>query len=176
MKHPLRRTLPASLLAFAFAACASPPEYDYHFGEVDSYAWKEPPGFASGTDVGQSGELADFERRVERRLERRGIDLVPKDRAQIVLSGQIRIDTRTHELDPNYSVYSAERFEVAILQLQVYDRAERRLVWSGEEEQRLRTTGHRFGRRLVEEFSDTDEPRQWRIYDMVDKLIDRLPE
>jgi hypothetical protein len=178
MNTLLLRLLSSALLAITLAGCAGGPgpASDFDFGGVTTYAWKEPASFGRGATDGEQGELADFERRVQRMLERRGIELVAKDRAQILLSGQILIDERTHELDPNYSVYSAERFEVAILSLEVYDRKNRKLVWTDDEESRLRTTGRRFGRRLVEEFSATDEVRRWRIYDMVDALLARLPE
>lgn len=174
----LFRLLPPAVLALVLVGCTGAPgaSTNFDFGNVTTYAWKEPPTFARGTTDGENGELADFERRVQRVLERRGIELVAKDRAQILLSGQILIDNRTHELDPNYSVYSAEQFEVAILSLEVFDKKNRSLVWTDDEERRLRTTGRRFGRRLVEEFSETGEERKWRIYDMVDELLKRLPE
>ncbi len=85
------------------------------------------------------------------------------------------VDRRTRALDPNYSVYSAEEFEVATLTLDVYDRKSRTLVWSDREQQRLRTTGQRFGGRLAEDFTPTAEHRNWQVYGMVDALLARLP-
>ncbi|MCK5941393.1 MAG: DUF4136 domain-containing protein [Planctomycetes bacterium] len=173
------RLFSLALLAscLALAACAGPAriDADFDFGAVDSYAWKEPPSYASPAAGGEPGELDDLARRVQRQLERRGIELVAKPRARVLLSATLRIETRVEQLDPNYSVYSAQQFEVCTMTLDVYDRERRQLVWSDRTTRRLRTTGHRFGRRLAEEFSPTDQPRDWQIHDMVDELIARLP-
>lgn len=178
MKKLLRPSLLSALLLVASAGCAGTHGVasDYDFADVATYAWRQPPKFAKGTKDGEEEELRDFERRVQRVMERRGIELVPKDRAQILLAGEVRVDQRTQTMDPNYSVYSAEQYEMAILTLEAFDRTKRQLVWTDSEELRLRTTGRRFGRRLVEEFTETGDERRWRIYDMVDALLARWPE
>ena len=176
---PITRFAHAIALAALLAGCAGGhPQLldpDFDFGDVVSYAWKEAPRFDGGRAEGEDDELRDLERRVERDLERRGIRLVAKERAQIVLSVSIAIETRERPLDPNYSVYSAEEFEVATLTLDVYDRKSRTLVWSDREQRRLRTIGQRFGGRLAEDFTPTDEQRDWQVYGMVDALLARLP-
>lgn len=171
------RLQPLWLIASVLAGCAGAPTMDatYDFAAVRSYAWKEPVRYANGVESGEEGELSDFERRGRRVLERRDVLLVPKPRAEILLSGQILVERRTRALDPNYSVYSAEEFEVATLTLDVYDRKSRTLVWSDREQQRLRTTGQRFGGRLAEDFTPTAEHRNWQVYGMVDALLARLP-
>ena len=166
--------------AALFAACAGAPanvlDPAFDFGAVLSYAWKEPPRFAAGAaDEDGDGALRDLERRVARVLARRGIEQVQKERAQVVLSGALAIDTRERPLDPNYSVYSAEQYEVATLTLQVYDRRRRALVWTDAESLPLRTVGRRFGRRLVEDWTPTGDERRWRVDAMVDALLERLP-
>ena len=168
---------PRWLLVALLAGCAGAPTTDvtYDFAAVRSYAWKEPVRYADGVESGEEGELSDFERRVRRVLERRDVLLVPKPRAEVLLSGRILVERRPRALDPNYSVYSAEEFEVATLTLDVYDRKSRTLVWSDREQQRLRTTGQRFGGRLAEDFTPTDEQRDWQVYGMVDALLARLP-
>ena len=177
----LRIILSTAALALA-SSCAGTPDNvldpDFDFGGVVSYAWKEAPRFAAAATAtdGEEDELRDFERRVERVLERRGIGLVPKERAQIVLSGSVGVETRERPLDPNYSVYSAEQYEVATITLEVYDRRRRELVWADDESSPLRTVGRRFGRRLVEDWAPSGEERRWRIYDMVDALLARLPK
>jgi len=168
---------PRWLLVALLAGCAGAPTTDvtYDFAAVRSYAWKEPVRYADGVESGEEGELSDFERRVRRVLERRDVLLVPKPRAEVLLSGRILVERRTRALDPNYSVYSAEEFEVATLTLDVYDRKSRTLVWSDREQRRLRTIGQRFGGRLAEDFTPTDEQRDWQVYGMVDALLARLP-
>ena len=174
-----------SLLAAAAAlgsACAGAPanvlDPAFDFGAVISYAWKEPPRFAAGAvGDGRDGDdaLRDLERRVARVLARRGIEQVQKERAQVVLSGALAIDTRERPLDPNYSVYSSEQYEVATLTLEVYDRRRRALVWTDAESLPLRTVGRRFGRRLVEDWTPTGDERRWRVDAMVDAVLERLP-
>ncbi|MGC6489475.1 MAG: hypothetical protein ACON4Z_17650 [Planctomycetota bacterium] len=167
---------PPGLALALLASCAGAPrgvvDPGFDFGDVVSYAWKEAPRFAAGAD---DGELRAFERRVERVLERRGIGLVEKRRAQVLLSGAIAIEERERQLDPNYSVHSAEKYELAVMTLEVYDRRRRALVWADDEPLPLRTVGRRFGRRLVEDWTPTGDDRRWRVDDMVDALLARLP-
>ena len=178
--HPIKKlALPLSLAALMTACVGGHPQLldpDFDFGDVVSYAWKEAPRFDGGMAEGEDDELRDLERRVERDLERRGIRLVAKERAQIVLSGTIAVETRERPLDPNYSVYASEQYEVATITLEVYERAARKLVWTDQETLPLRTVARRFGRRLVEDWSETGDERRWRVDDMVDALVGRLPE
>jgi len=177
---PITRFAHAIALAALLAGCAGGhPQLldpDFDFGDVVSYAWKEAPRFDGGMAEGEDDELRDLERRVERDLERRGIRLVAKERAQIVLSGTITVETRERPLDPNYSVYASEQYEVATITLEVYQRAARKLVWADQETLPLRTVARRFGRRLVEDWSETGDERRWRVDEMVDALVGRLPE
>ena len=83
---------------------------------------------------------------------------------------------RERPLDPNYSVYASEQYEVATITLEVYQRAARKLVWADQETLPLRTVARRFGRRLAEDWSETGDERRWRVDDMVDALVGRLPE
>ena len=165
------------LLVALLAGCAGAPTTDvtYDFAAVRSYAWKEPVRYADGVESGEEGELSDFERRVRRVLERLDVLLVPKPREEVLLSGRILVERRTRAIDPNYSVYSAEEFEVATLTLDVYDRKSRTLVWSDREQRRLRTTGQRFGGRLAEDFTPTDEQRVDHAVDLPVALLARLP-
>jgi hypothetical protein len=81
MNTLLLRLLSSALLAITLAGCAGGPgpASDFDFGGVTTYAWKEPASFGRGATDGEQGELADFERRVQRMLERRGFALQAAD-------------------------------------------------------------------------------------------------
>lgn len=164
-------------LASLLCGCAGAPGWnaDFAFDDVRAFAWKEPVQWIGADDEDQETVLSDFERRVGRNMQRMEINDGPPEQAQILLSGALRIETRTHQMDPVYSIYSEEQFEVATMTLQIYDRRGRDLIWSDQEELRICTTGHRFRKSRDEEWRATNHPRNWQIYTMVDALITRIP-
>ena len=164
-------------LALLLCSCASAPSWDagFAFDDVRVYAWREPAQWSGANDEDQERVLNEFERRVDRALQRMEVSDGPAEQAQILLSGALRIETRTHQMDPVYSIYSEEQYEVAIMTLQIRDRRGIDIIWSDREEVRICTTGHRFRRSRDEEWRKTDYPRNWQIFAMVDALIDRIP-
>lgn len=164
-------------LALSLCSCAGAPGWsaDFAFGEVRAYAWKEPLRWTGARDEDQETVLSDFQRRVGRNMKRLEISDGPAEQAQILLRGELGIETRTHQMDPVYSIYSEEQFEVASMTLEIYDQRGRDLIWTDREELRICTTGHRFRRTRDEEWRKTNHPRHWQIYAMVDALIARIP-
>ena len=176
--HRPARLLLLALLACAVTGCASNRgvlDPDFDFAGITSYAWRDAPSYAGGS-TDHPGELADFERRVQRVLEERGVQLVAKSDAQVLLTGVLSVVRRVEQSDPNFTNWTTTEYEVGTMTIEVYDRQRRKRVWSDELSRRLRDTARAFGGRLGNPMVETGERRDWRIYDMVDELLARLPK
>jgi hypothetical protein len=177
MRTAVRATLVAAFCLAASGCSGVDTDRDrsFDFAAVRNYAWKEPPQFA-GDAAGDDAEvlLTQVQRRIDRALTRRGIGLVDKPEADVVLSSKLRIETRVQDNDPQFAVFVAEEYEIAVLELEIFARAERRSVWSGRSQDRLRYVSR--GTSGVEvRFVPTDEPRSWHLDDMVDRITAKLP-
>jgi hypothetical protein len=174
---PVRAALVAALW-FTASGCSGVDtnrDRSFDFAVVRNYAWKEPPQFVGDAeDDDVEGLLTQAQRRIDRALTRRGIALVDKSEADVVLSAKLRVETRVQDNDPQFAVFVAEEYEVGTLELEIFERLQRRSVWSGRSHDRLRyssraTTG------VEVRFVPTDEPRTWHLDDMVDRITAQLP-
>lgn len=178
MRPPAAAPTWLPFLCCAFAACAgvattSAPDYD--FAAATTYAWKDPPQLLGEADPAEEAAvLGELQRRVDRLLERRGMKLVDKGAAQVLLAAAIRIDTSVQQNDPQFSLYVAEEYERATLRIEVYDRPRRRLVWSGERTDRLRYTSHAIGGTVMR-FTPVTAGREWHVEPMVERIVDAMP-
>ncbi|MFK7741549.1 MAG: DUF4136 domain-containing protein [Planctomycetota bacterium] len=183
-KHGPSRLSLARTASFAFAfglglvgGCSSvvlEQDPNYAFGDVTTFAWRAAPRYAAGAATGELDHLRTLENRIERQLDARGIRLVPKKRAHIVVSATLAVETGTESTDRTYATYASEQFEEGILTVQVFDRAKRKLIWAGEGRERLRVKARSFGQ-LVARYEPTNEPRVWPIEKMVDRVLARIP-
>ncbi|MCB9876884.1 MAG: DUF4136 domain-containing protein [Planctomycetes bacterium] len=146
---------------------------DYPFAAVTTYAWKEPAHF-TGTNEDKPYVLGEVTTEIDAALKQRGLQRVEKGEAQVLLSAVVGFDRRLLRKEPQYSVYRVEDIEHAVLTVQVFDRLQRRSVWEADARRPLRVVAHAFGG-AVERFTPVDEPRVWRIEEMVGDVVAELP-
>ncbi len=176
--HARRANTRAALAtALLFGACAGAPvEVDpaFDFAAVETFAWKEEPRLAATEHPGDEGVLARLERGVERLLGRRGMRKTEKAEAQIVLSATLTTEVRRQAVDPIFATYVAEDYEYGRLVLEVFDRPQRRSVWVGDSAHKIRSVARVFGG-LKQNLDPVDEPRSWRVDELVEDALASLP-
>lgn len=166
-----------ALLAMA-AACSSVirvSDPSFSLEGVTGFAWRDAPRFAGEVPDDADALLAEVRRHTRRALEAHGVRAVDKAESQIVLSATLQIRVDVEKNDRNYALHESTQFEHAVLTLQVFDRAQRKLVWEGETSRRLRASAQAFGG-LVQRWEPTGEARNWQLRTMVEELLAHLPE
>jgi len=178
MTGSLVRAALVAVFCLAIPGCAgvaTDRDGSFDFAAVRNSAWKEPPQFAGDAGDDDAEQLlTQVQRRIDRALTRRGIGLVDKPEADVVLNATLRIETRVQDNDPQFAVFVAEEFEIATLEIEIFERVLRRSVWSGSSHDRLRYLS-RATSGVEVRFVPTDEPRSWHLDDMVDRITAKLP-
>jgi hypothetical protein len=142
---------------------------------VTNYAWIDPPKLEAAETTPEDQEALNTLRyALDRRLAAAGIPAVGLGEAVVLLRASLRAEPRTEGRDPYFASYSAERFEVGILEVELTDPGTGDLLWSGECSHRIRTVAWASG--TSGRYVPTGERRNWQVEDMAREIVGALTE
>lgn len=177
--RPSPRAYAASLLtalAVSLHGCCSTirtsgrPDFDLK--TIKRYAWLNPPSF-SGEAVEGSEErlLTETRSAIDSHLQRLGARPSTHEEAEVLLTATLEIAVRLRLNDFDYDLYAAENDEMGALTITFFERDQRQ-AWTGRCRHTLRTAS-RSERPSPFEFVPTGQTRDWRIAQMVNRILSR---
>lgn len=150
---------------------------DVDLSRFATYAWNPEPNRFAPEVLGEE-DLAlrtAIQQRVDAGLARRGYRKTGLFEAQMILDSAVSIDLRQSTRDPYFSTYAVEQYEEGKIALVVLDKETRRALWNGSATRNLRVLARGVGLQRVQ-LVPTEETRDWRLDEMVEKILARIPE
>lgn len=162
------------LCAVLGAGCAgvrveSDPGFELHTAETFAWSDVQVPS-AAGAEAARS----ELELGVGQALVESGLVPAALDEADLIVDAWIDIDVVTANVDPNFDLYVAERFERAIYHLELL-RPATGLVWRGSTRDHLRIIERAVGGAATVRWYRVDNEREWHAQDAVERLLGELP-
>lgn len=146
----------------------------FEFSKVDSYAWRRPPRFLREIPRDSDLLLTKMEQSIDRELQKLGIRPADPGQAAVLVDASLQMVLELQRNDPFYDLYVAEKYETASLRITLYDPAMRQL-WTGRCRHTLRLVSRSTGG-TKPEFHPTGEQRDWRIKQMVERILARASQ
>lgn len=170
MRQPITCTL-ALAAASLLAACSGvrvEGDSSFRFSPEDRYAWRP----SSRTVSGDEGIPVEAMRRaIDRELGERGLRVVPRAQAGLLLELNLGVETKVVSNDPYFDLYAREMREDGVVRLEVTDAETDAKRWAGETRVRLRFSAHSMTGVIGSDWVETDKPRQWRIREVASRLL-----
>lgn len=160
---PSIRLLTAAALCAALAACSglevrSQHEPNVDFASFTTYAWASA---IAANDL--EAEVIDVVRpEVDRILASKGLSLVDRTEATVVVEEHLIVEQVTRANDPYYAFDRYTTYERGTLLLDLIDPGSSEVVWRGSATSKL------------DEKAD-DESRGERVRDAIGRMLDRYP-
>ncbi len=146
---------------------------DFSLGAASTYAWSP----TSPSEGSNDAELPwdEFASAIGDGLRARGLEAVSAAEADVLVLLDLAIQERLKNNDPYFNLVVAERYEEGLLTLELQRRGKPEDNWIGERRHRLRTTAETFGGGLSTDWNKLDGPRDWRVAELVEQTLSRLP-
>jgi len=140
----------------------------------DSHAWiDDAPSVGEPGDEGDP--RSDVVRAVDAELSRRGLQRTGASEANWLVSVDLAIEEKTRWNDPYFAAYAGQRYEEGTVAIEIRDAATREIAWRGEHTHILRYTARAAVTYGGTRWGDTNEKRDWRIAEVVERILDELP-
>lgn len=166
----------ALLAIVLLSACRSTPTASSEFlgdlvpGRFRNFAWLEEL-----PDQEPARALArEVRAEVTRGLERQGLRLSLLKDADVLLRQATVVETESRQSDPYVTGHIAEVHEYGTLTLELVDVRTGEPCWRGTSRGHLRRSALVYGGASSERSAPQDEPRDWRIPERVEALLEPL--
>lgn len=171
--------LMAALGSILFLSGCSSVRTEVHPGfalsGTDTYAWRSPPASGSVSSAADGDLLLEQLRQaVDDAFAKYGVRQVDRGEALFLVEARLDVRLKSEAKDPYYSLYVAKRYEEAVLTIELYERETQDRLWLGEGRQRLRYVSRAMSSWTMR-FVPTTETRNWRMAEMVARVMDRIP-
>lgn len=150
----------------------SDPDFRIHRG--DTYAWVD----SALHDVTGGDDLpwTDFQKAIDRELARRSIRQTNPREAKFIVRPRLAVKVVEDDLyDPDFDLWSKEKYEEGSLYIELLAGDERNPVWTGECRHRLRYVAQTMSGNPMERWVPTDDERRWRVEEVVARIFQRMP-
>ncbi|MCA8952574.1 MAG: hypothetical protein KDE27_23885 [Planctomycetes bacterium] len=145
---------------------------DFDLKTIKRYAWLNPPSFSGEAVEGSEVRLLTETRSaIDNHLQRLGVRPSTHEEAEVLVTATLDLAVRLHLNDFDYDLFAAENEEVGTLTITFFDRGPRQ-AWTGRCRHTLRTAS-RSEQPSPMEFVPTGQTRDWRIAQMVERILSR---
>lgn len=148
---------------------------DFRIVGGDTYAWDFPLRDFPDPSGTPGLPWEEFSSAIESELAALGVERVPRDEARWRLRLDLEIEIKYENHDPLYSLYVAEKYEEAIVSLEWLDPSTGEMAWHSESRHTLRDLERTMGGPVVHRWTPTGDPREWRIEDVVTRILESVP-